>query len=89
MTKLTMKPLVAAAALLGMAFSASAFAAECNACHSNVAKDHAGAVHASVDCASCHSATKEHLKDIKARPSTNMVRCLPPESVQISLHDER
>lgn len=43
MTKLTMKPLVAAAALLGMAFSASAFAAECNACHSNVAKDHAGA----------------------------------------------
>lgn len=72
MTKLTMKPLVAAAALLGMAFSASAFAAECNACHSNVAKDHAGAVHASVDCASCHSATKEHLKDIKARPSTNM-----------------
>lgn len=30
MTKLTMKPLVAAAALLGMAFSASAFAAECN-----------------------------------------------------------
>lgn len=74
MTKLTMKPLALVAALFGLSMSASAFAAgeQCGMCHADVAKDHAGAVHAKVDCASCHTGTEEHLKNVKARPATNM-----------------
>lgn len=75
MSKFHFKPLALVTAVLGMAFSASVFAAganQCAACHANVAKDHAGAVHAKVECAACHKGTEEHLKDMKKRPETNM-----------------
>lgn len=66
-------PLSVALMLVGFAMSVPAFAAnQCAACHTNVAKEHAGAVHKDVACASCHKGTEEHLKDMKKRPEVNM-----------------
>lgn len=69
-------PVAAAFALLGFVVSGAAFAAaapdQCQMCHADVAKNHAGAAHKDVACATCHSGTEEHLKDVKKRPATNM-----------------
>lgn len=73
MQNLSKTPLSVALMLVGFAMSVPAFAAnQCAACHTNVAKEHAGAVHKDVACASCHKGTEEHLKDMKKRPEVNM-----------------
>lgn len=66
-------PISVALMLVGFAMSVPAFAAnQCAACHTNIAKEHAGAVHKDVACASCHKGTEEHLKDMTKRPQVNM-----------------
>lgn len=67
---------VALAAALG--FSAAAYAApvdlnQCQTCHSNVAKEHAGAAHKDVACTTCHAGLDKHLENTAAnRPVTSM-----------------
>ncbi len=66
--------LAAAAAALG-AFASMSFAADlgtCNMCHSGIAADHSGAAHKNVPCTTCHTGVDEHLKNMKARPATNL-----------------
>ncbi len=65
----------ALAAALG--FSAAAWAApvdlnQCQTCHSNVTKNHAGAAHKDVACTTCHSGLDKHLEKASNRPVTSM-----------------
>ena len=67
----------AAALAAALGFSAAAWAApvdlnQCQTCHSNVAKDHAGAAHKDVACTTCHSGLDKHLEKASNRPVTSM-----------------
>ncbi len=44
----------------------------CYACHANIAEFHAGGMHASVNCISCHSGLDNHIKDMTFRPDTRV-----------------